>query len=321
MINNVPPNQRLQQRDQTVRLGLAAIVGLFAFLFGTVAHSDGYGPSSPKIEQSPQAEEVTYRGCLIYAAQRDALVLVTEDDTYFDLVGNIKPLLTDQFGLPVSVRGVEVSGGKLDVKHSEVIEVIAELNKSLTDASQWIRKTDKVYGLSFKVPKEASFSFYPFGASDDFWPNSIGIFDISFPVSRLPSPWQGSTYDGQLRIYVNTGMSEKDTYEAPEKIRPSHKRHRPSHGFWWINGLKYTECVDEGYIHYCTCTLFTFQNNLSYRIEFSIETGQPGMVDWGCLIPVINDQQVHSFIRLFLSQLAFLRPEGPAAESSRAVKQ
>ena len=320
MINNVPPNQPLK-RDQTVRLGLAAIVCLFAFLFGSVACSDGSGASSPKIEQSPQAEEVTYRGCLIYAAQRDALVLVTEDGTYFDLVGNIKPLLTDQFGLPVSVRGVEVSGGKLDVKHSEVIEVIAELNRSLTDPSQWIRKTDKVYGLSFEVPKEASFSFYPFGASDDFWANSIGIFDIRFPVSNLAVHRQSSAYDGQLQIYVNTGMSEKDTYAAPEKIRPSHKRHRPSQSFWWINGLKCTKCVDPGDIRRYTCILFTFQNNSSYRIEFSIETGQPGMVDWGCLIPRLDSQQVHSFIRLFLSQVAFLRPEVPAAESSRAVKQ
>lgn len=241
---------------------------------------------------------------------------MTEYGTHLDLVGNIKALLTDQFGLPVSVRGVEVSGGKLNVKHSEVIEVIAELNKSLTDPSQWIRKTDKVYGLSFEVPKEASFSFYPFGDSDDLWANSIGIFDISFPVYR-----KSPANDGELRIYVNTAMSEKDTYAAPKKIPPSHKRHRPSQSFWWINGFKYTECVDPGYIRHYTCTLFTFQNNLSYRIEFSFETGQPGMVDWGCLIPQINEEQAYSFIRLFLSHVAFLGPEVPAAESSRAVKQ
>ncbi len=223
-------------------------------------------------------------------------VIENGENKDFQLVGDISTLPAHPDGLLVSVSGVEVEPGTIDVKHVEEIQLIAELDKSLTDPSQWIRKTDKAYGLSFAVPKEASFNDENSLTPNDLAPNSIDIFNISFPVYP-----EGPADDGQLKIYVSTGVSEKETYPAGQK-------------FQWINGFKYTECVDEGEIRYEVCSVFTFQNHVSYRFEFWFHIGQPGMVSWGCLYQIINEQQERSFIRLFLSQVAFPRPEIPAAD-------
>jgi hypothetical protein len=84
--------------------------------------------------------------------------------------------------------------------------------------------------------------------------------------------------------------------------------------FEWINGIKYTQFVCDAYVRMADCSVYTFQNNLSYRFDFWIELGQPRMLDWGCLLPEINDQQERSFLRLFFSHVRFFKPKIPAAD-------
>ncbi len=297
LIDSDPPNQPLQQRYQTVCLSFAAIVCLFGFLFGAVARSDGAGADSPKIEQSPQAKEVTYRGCVNYNGLHKRLTLTVveyNENQDFDLIGNISTLPAYPDGLLVSVRGVEVEPGIIDVKHVEEIELIAELDKSLTDASQWVRKTDKAYGLSIAVPKEASFHGNSHTRMRGPWEkNTLNLFNISFAVGR-----EGGDNDGHISIYVNTAISEADTYRAGQKVE-------------WINGFKYTEVDCERGVREVGCAASTFQNHLSYRFQHTFDIGQTGIVSWGCLYPIINEQQERSFIRLFLSQVAFPHPKSP----------
>jgi len=300
LITSDPPNQPLQQRYQTVCLSFAAIVFLIGFQFGTVTRSDGSGADSPKIEQSQQAKEVTYRGCVNYNGLHKRLTLTVveyNENKDFDLVGNISTLPAHPDALLVSVSGVEVEPGIIDVKHVEELKLIAELDKSVTDPSQWIRKTDKAYGLSLAVPKEVSFGGNPNTGMRGPWEkNTLNLFNISFAVGR-----EGGYNDGHISIYVNTAMSEADTYPAGQKVE-------------WINGFKYTEVDCERGARDVGCAASTFQNHLSYRFEYTFDIGQPGMVSWGCLYQIINDQQERSFVRLFLSQVAFLRPEVPAAD-------
>jgi hypothetical protein len=109
-----------------------------------------------------------------------------------------------------------------------------------------------------------------------------------------PSP-QGTNQDGSGSICVDKTAGEKDTYRAGKTIE-------------WINGTKYTDCVADGEVKFNGCSVYTFQNNLSYQFDFMFFVGQPWVLEWGCLVPEINDQQMQSFVRLFLSHVSFFKP-------------
>ncbi len=218
----------------------------------------------------------------------------------YDLVGNIRALPAHPDGLPVIVRGVELKPaageddppGKISVEHAEVFKPITELDKSLTDSSHWIRKTDKISGLRFAVPKEASFH------TEDSLTDSQLLPNIRVNFRIYPKFPEGS--GGQLDIYVSAAATHKDPDVAPKK-------------FERINGVKYAEFNCGSGVEYHDCGISTIQNNLTYRFEYSFFVGRPWAVETGCLDPGINEQQERSFIRLFLSQVAFFRPEVPAA--------
>jgi hypothetical protein len=287
----VPRIQALR-RYQRVRRGVGEFLYLLVLLSAIgITRADDAGLPASNVERSAQSKEVTYRGCLIYNRQRKALVLVTRDDEAFDLTGKASLFPTHAFYLPVSVRGIELSppksdlGGdlpsKLEVKYLQVPTPVAELNKSITDVSQWIRKTDETYGVRLAAPKLASFQRTDSLVPPDLLEGTIRAMDIGFPIYP-----KGGAGDGRVVIYVSTATNEKDTYRAGKKIE-------------WINGFKYTECVAEGEIRFNVCSVYTFQNNLSYRFNFWFHVGQLGVVEWECLDPPINRSQEQSFIRLF----------------------
>src|SRR4029077_16178189 len=121
-----------------------------------------------KDTSSAQGKEITYRGCLERNSQDERWLLVGleeredsgEVNTTFELVGDTSALAKYGESTALTVRGIVLSPpvgeeqpGKLEVKHVEVLTPIVELDKSMTNASQWIRKTDRTYGLSLAVPK------------------------------------------------------------------------------------------------------------------------------------------------------------------------
>jgi hypothetical protein len=261
-------------------LGAAAFFAFFClsvFLSGAVAWAgQTVGDSS-----SARGKEVTYHGCL-YGGSDEWMLVVLEDgeNIHLNLVGDTSALEKYGDSAALSVRGIRLSSDKLEVKHVEPLRLVAKLNKSLTDTSQWIRKKDATYGLSVAFPKEASFGDGNSLLLGGLGPNSVRVLDAGFRTY----PGNGSA-DAHLSIYVDTAASEEDTRFACE----------------------HSVRMDE-------CSISTFQNNLGYRFDFLIDTGQPGMVEWGCLEPEISDEQEDSFLRLFFSQVKFLKPEVPAAD-------
>jgi hypothetical protein len=299
---------QLQRRVQVVSSSLASLICLFALLIAMVTDSDGSDAGRSTAAKSAQGKQIALRGCLFFNDQNQGLGqiqgfgLVTAGGVPYDLVGNIRALPAHPDSLPVSVRGIEVepptrvdgdyAPGKLEVKHAEVFKPITELDKSLTDSSQWIRKIDKPSGLEFAVPKDASFR------TEDSLTDSKLLPKIRVGFRIYPKFPEGS--GGQLDIYVSADATKKDSDAATKK-------------FERINGVKYAEFECGSSVEYHECGISTFQNNLTYSFEYSFFVGRPWVVETGCLNPGINEQQERSFIRLFLSQVAFFRPEVPAA--------
>lgn len=323
---SVPANRplRLYRGD---RFGVAAFFCLSVLLSGVVAWSSGSSPYFSNDTRSAQGKEITYRGCLWRSAHRHGWVLVGLEERHdegdvnsaFELVGDTSALEKYESSSALSVRGIELLPpgknyyggelpGELEVKHVEALRPVAELDKSFTDASHWIRKTDPTYGLSFAVSKEWLSKGH---ASNDLGSSRLQIFDTTFPTSA-----ENIHHDGHLSIYVDTAASEKDTYSTgnwhPSHRNPPAQSAPANKNFEWVNGVKYTRFVCDGYVGADDCSIYTFQNNLSYKFNFSIERGQPGMLEWGCLVPEIDDQQERTFLRLFFSHVSFSRPEVPA---------
>ncbi len=312
-----------------IRVGLAAFLCLSALLSGTVACFELHdNPYLSKDTSSAQGKEITYRGCLWRNSQDEGWSLVGlengedsgEVNTTFELVGDTSTLAKYGDFTALTVRGIVLSPprsnnlggelpGKLEVKHVEELRPVAELDNSMTDASHWIRKTDRTYGLSFAVPKAASVEYSNSLTPNDLGPDSVSAFETSFPIYP-----KSSRHDADLSIYVDTTASEKDTYSMGNSYHPRTQSAQADKTFEWINGIKYTQFVCAGYVRMADCSVYTFQNNLSYRFDFSFELGQPGMVEWGCLLPEINDQQERSLLRLFFSHVRFFKPEIPAAD-------
>ncbi len=332
------PTEQSLRLYRGVRLGLAAFICLSVLLSATVACAERPCAYCSNDTSSAQGKEITYRGCLWHNAQRDVWVLVGLEERggpvatniAFDLVGDTSALAKYGDFAALSVRGIVLSSppsegqsGKLEVKHVEALTPVAELDNSLTDASHWIRKTDQTYGLSFAVPKEASFGYDNSLMPNDLEPKSVQILETSFPIYP-----ESNYHDANLSIYVDMTASEKDTFSMGNS-HPSHHRHQypptqsapADKNFEWVNGIKYTQFVCEGYVRMDDCSVYTFQNNLSYRFDFWIMRGQPGMVEWGCLEPEIDEQQERSFLRLFFSHVSFFRPEVPAADGRHVTTQ
>src|SRR6266849_3245396 len=252
---------------------------------------------------SAKGKELTYRGFLFDNSERKVwnLVGLEERDkgdvnTSFDLVGDTKAWAKYGDFAALTVRGIELSpptsngfndvAGKLEIKQVEELQPVAELDNSITNASHWIQKTDVTYGVRLAVPERASLT-----GSMNFCPEgTVNDFNIGFSTSP-----QDTNHDGSISVCVDKAAGEKDTYRAGKKIE-------------WSNGVKYTDCVDDGGVKYSGCGVYTFQNNLSYQFEFMLFVGQHGVVEWECLEPQINDQQMQSFVRLFLSHVSFFRP-------------
>jgi hypothetical protein len=284
---------------------------LFALLSGSVA----WGWSLDGDTCRARGKNVTCRGCLSGNGESWSLVVIEDgENTRLELLGDTSELKKYRDAAGVTVRGIRLSSDKLEVKHVEPLRMVAKLNKSLTDASQWIRKTDANYGLSIAFPKEASFGSENSLLYGDWLPNSVRIFDADFPI------YPESGFNAHISIYVNTAASEKDTYPMGTS-RPNHHHKNSSvkgasavDNFEWVDGIKYTRFECEHAVRMDDCSVSTFQNGLRYRFELSLETGQPGMVEWGCLLPEISEEQESSFLRLFFSKVKYLKPEVPAAD-------
>jgi hypothetical protein len=218
-------------------------------------------------------------------------------NTAFELVGDTSALAKYGDFAALTIRGIELSpptsngfndaAGKLEIKQVEALQPVAELDNSITNASHWIQKTYVTYGVRLAVPERSSLT-----ESMNFCPQgTVNDFNISFSTSP-----KDTNHDGSVSVCVDKTAGEKDTYRAGKTIE-------------WINGVKYTDCVNESGVKYSGCSVYTFQNNLSYQFEFMFFVGQPWVSDWGCLVPGINDQQTQSFVRLFLSHVSFFRPE------------
>lgn len=262
-----------------------------------------------KDTRSTKGKEITYRGCLWHNSDRKgwSLVGLEERDegdvkTAFDLVGDTSALAKYGDFAALTVRGIELSpptfngfndvAGKLEIKQVEALQPVAELDNSITNASHWIQKTDVTYGVRLAVPERASFT-----GSMNFCPEGT-VNDLNISFSTSP---KNTDRDGSVSVCVDKAAGEKDTYRAGKTIE-------------WINGVKYTDCVNDSEVRYGGCSVYTFQNNLSYQFEFMFFVGQPGMVEWGCLEPEIDDQQMQSFVRLFLSHVSFFRPKVPVID-------
>jgi hypothetical protein len=296
---------------------IATLVCLSFFLPGLIAFAGNSSPSSTKVEQSAKGKEVTHKGCLyeidtVEKTRWGLVVLETlngrEENTSYELSGNTRAVEKYRHSPALSVRGVvlvspktDTSGGhlqgKLEVRHVEPFHPVAPLDKSITDASRWVRKTEPNYGVSLAAPNDATITVgKPPQVMSLQSEGTVADMNIGFATSN-----HREYKDGTVSIYVNSGRTDEETYQNRQK-------------FDWINGYKYTRCVPVSGVRLDECNVNTFQNGLSYEFEFSFATGQPGMVDWGCLTPSINHNQEYSFARLFLSHVRFTKPEVPSAD-------
>lgn len=291
-----PTNQTSRPFRRFVCLGALAIVCLSVLLPGTIACAEESAANPSEIRKSAQGQEVTYRGCLSEGPHgRLKLAVEGKEELGFELVGDTKALPTHPFFLPVSVRGTEVSPGILAVKDAEVLKLTAELDRSLTDPARWIEKRDRTHGVAFAVPKEPLLKKES-PSRPDLWPqDTVAFFHTWFPL------YPESDYRG---VYLSMSVKATGSVSAPFRIRKESG---------WINGVRYTELC-EGSDEVDDCYVFCSQNNRNYRFDFSFFRGKtPWALDVGCLFPVASPQQERSFIRLFLSRVAFFRPEIPEA--------
>jgi hypothetical protein len=287
---------------------------LFAFLIGIVTDSDGSDAGRSTAASSGPGKHVTLRGCLFFNDQNQGFGLVTGKDVPYDLVGNVSALPAHPYRLPVSIRGIELkpaagedeAPGKISVEQAQVLHPIADLHKSLTDSSQWIRKTDQTYGLKLSVPLEASSLS---GTSlNDIYPNSVRVIDMNFPVYP-----RRSSDEGELMVDVSTPAAVKDATSNAARGY-SGKRSAASTKVERFDGVEYTDLTCGGGVRYDDCSVSTLQSSLSYRFAFSFYTGQRGVIEWGCLDPPINRDQEYALVRLFLSHVTFFRSTVPSAD-------
>jgi hypothetical protein len=85
------------------------------------------------------------------------------------------------------------------------------------------------------------------------------------------------------------------------------------------NGTSYSECNDETGVGETSCSVFVYQNNISYEFQFSFALGRPGVSDFGCLYPNIDDAQILRVARLFLAHVSFFKPRIPASDGQSVV--
>lgn len=308
-----------QERFRGVVTKIATLVCLSFFLPGLIAFAGNSSLSSTEVGDPGKGKEVTYQGCP-YEIDTDEktgwglVVLETlnghKENTSYELSGNTRAVEKYRHSPALSVRGVVLVSpkpdnlvrylpGKLEVRHVEPFYPVAPLDKSITDASQWIRKTEPNYGVSLAAPNDATITVGKPPQMMGLQPEgTVADINIGFGTSN-----HREYKDATVSIYVHSGRTEEETYQNRRK-------------FDWINGYKYTRCAPESGVRLDVCNVNTFQNGLSYAFEFSFETGQPGMVDWGCLTPSINHDQEYSFVRLFLSHVRFTKPEVPSAGPS-----
>jgi hypothetical protein len=308
---STPPN-RTQRCYRGARWGVATFFCLSTFISSNVAWAQRSHRYYSNDTRSAQGKEITYRGCLLRNQVGKGWTLVGLEErwdegdvnTAFELVGDTSTLAKHGDFTALSVRGIELSppvsnagqdaAGTLEVKQMEVLQPVAEIDKSIANASHWIQKTDVRYGVRLAVPEHASLTGPYLSLPMNMCPEDT-VDDLHISFSTSP---QDTNDDGRVSVCVNTTMGEKDTYRAGKTIER-------------INGFKYTDCVADCGVKVNGCSVYTFENHLSYRIEFLFFVGQRRVVERGCPEPGINEQQIQSFVRLFLSHVSFFRPRVP----------
>lgn len=288
------------------------------------------GASRCRTNETGSRGSITVEGCLVgtNADFADEFSFSNYSGQQYDLI--VRDPLLKKNSDPLVGRSVCVQG-TLSEADEDTIEVtsiralpkrVARLDPPIPAPSQWRERTNKTYGLSFRLP--ASFP----SSENDLYVDSnfpveggavtLGFFALTANLvvsPALPECDQGlNQFDGgRFVIFVNPRITNRG---ACEQFGESHPENHARHTF---HGKKFSETsvsstgMGKTYVYNY---YQTFQNGLCYEFVFADFEGAP-IDDDPCRCSYPEGPRTEKLEQTILSQLSFHKPQSPTAISSQ----
>lgn len=304
---------------------------------GPRAESTGSAALKPKPEKSrcqpkdtQDGKRITVEGCLVGTNEdfADEFSFSNYSGQQYDLI--VRDPLLKKSSDPLVGRSVCVQGTLSDADEdtiettsiSALPKRVARLDPPIPPPSHWRERTNKAYGLSFRLPES-----FPPSENDEYVESNfsveagavtLGIFAITgnLVVSpALPQCDQSSNqFDGgRIVIFLNPQITNRG---ACEQFGESHPEDHSWHTF---HGTRFSETKvgGAGMGRYYSYDYYqTFQNGLCYEFIFSDVEGTVSPDD-PCFCAYPQGPRTEKLVQTILSQLSFPKPQSPTVVSSQ----
>jgi hypothetical protein len=320
---------------------LTALLLLSTLATPVFSRTDPPGPLPPRPSQyAPQSSgqpegsgEFTVRGCL----SGTEYLLTPERD--YRLTGDTTALRSYN-GKYVAIR-VRKAPKRIPPMTDITVEFIrlegvlprplSILDPSVSDSSLWHGHRSTKYGVRFAVPVSFAAAAVSRVFADPEFANPQGAVTLgSFTIPEdtysrasftTPSGYHPTVFaGGSFAIFVNPGITNRPSCLQFANPYPGTLSWRT------IGGVRYRESTwggAAGGTGYDSYTFHTFQNGFCYAITLEMAQVNTGIIDGGCMLPVVTPQQERDLIQRLLPKVAFSRPgiapARPKASSSIPV--
>jgi hypothetical protein len=323
---------------------LASLLLLWLSILPCVSASDASSPG-PHAESTPSAplpakpqvsqcqpdevrdnDRITVEGCLTKG--NEEFSFSSYSGKSYDLVGDHSLLNKHATWMPgknVCVQGT-VSSDDSAINVTSIRNLpkrVARLNPPFGPPSQWRERTNKPYGLSFRLPES-----FPTSENDQYVePNfpvesgavNLGVFAIEGHLlvsPPVPECDKGTdSYDGgRFVIFVNPLVTNQGACNQFGESDPE------SHAWRTFHGMKFSKTSGGGGgmgQYYSYDYYHTFQNGRCYEFVFSDHSSAVNPDDpCACAYPEVPGTD--RLVQTTLSQLSFPKTQSPAVVSSKA---
>ena len=272
-------------------------------------------------------DRITVEGCLTEWSE-EKFSFSSYSGKSYDLIGDHSLLNKHASWMPgknVCVQGT-VSADDSDLNVTSIRTLpkrVARLNPPFGPPSQWRERTNKPYGLSFRLPES-----FPTSENDQYvdpnFPVGSGAINLGFFAIEghllvgppVPECDKGmDSYDGgRVVIFVNPLVTNQEACNQFGESDPER------HAWRTFHGMKFSETSESsgGMGQYYDYDYYhTFQNGLCYEFVFS-DHGSAVNPDDPCACAYPEVPGTDRLVQTILSQLSFPKPQSPAIVSNKA---